>query len=150
MINNFDAGWRLLNHGDKSLDIKYPRFRDKLDLFFIDHEWVPLLVQDGYLNSFGRDRNSLRDLEVMADASESISFGDELNRKLRTTMNWSLLPDVGLASSVAPCLLIRGKSFYPGFPQWLGKNSSARKSLRQIRELKAVMGTNAQASRKAI
>ena len=44
MINNFDAAHRLLNHGAKNLNERYPRFRDKLDLFFIDHEWVPLLI----------------------------------------------------------------------------------------------------------
>ena len=54
MINNFEAAYRLLNNGTVSLNDKYPTFRDKLDLFFIDHEWVPLLVQDSYLNSMGK------------------------------------------------------------------------------------------------
>jgi hypothetical protein len=44
MINNFEAAQKLLNHGAVSLNIKHPSFRDKLDLFFIDHEFVPLLV----------------------------------------------------------------------------------------------------------
>ena len=44
MINNFDAAHRLLNHGGKDLNERYPRFRDKLDLFVIDYEWVPLLI----------------------------------------------------------------------------------------------------------
>jgi hypothetical protein len=79
MINNFDAAHRLLNHGAKNLNEKYPRFRDKLDLFFIDHEWIPLLIQDNYLNSMDK-RDSLKDIESMADASEFISLGDSLNR----------------------------------------------------------------------
>ena len=44
MINNFDAAHRLLNSGEGGLDKKYPTFRDKLDLFFVDYDWVPLLV----------------------------------------------------------------------------------------------------------
>ena len=44
MINNFEAAHRLLNHGCNNLDTKYPTFRDKVDLFFVDHEWVPLLM----------------------------------------------------------------------------------------------------------
>ncbi len=44
MINNYEAAFRLLNHGKNSLNAKYPTFRDKLDLFFIDYDWVPLLV----------------------------------------------------------------------------------------------------------
>jgi replication factor C subunit 1 len=42
-------------------------------------------------------------------------------------------------SSVGPCILAYGGCGYPGFPQWLGKNSSARKAKRLIRELKQKM-----------
>lgn len=75
MINNFDAAHRLLNHGQKSLDVRYPTFREKLDLFFIDFDLVPLLVQESYLTSMG-ERKQLGDLEAMADAAEYISLGD--------------------------------------------------------------------------
>ena len=78
MINNFDAAHRLLNCGEKPLDAKYPFFRQKLDLFFIDYDFIPLLVQECYLNAF-RDRKSLEDLEAMADAADMISVGDTLN-----------------------------------------------------------------------
>ena len=44
MINNFEAAYRLLNTGTVPLDDKYPKFQQKLDLFFIDNDWVPLLV----------------------------------------------------------------------------------------------------------
>jgi len=53
MIGNFDAAHRLLNCGEKPLNDKYPSFRQKLDLFFIDYDFIPLLVQDCYLNAFG-------------------------------------------------------------------------------------------------
>lgn len=53
MINNFEAAYRLLNNGAVPLSQKYPTFRQKLDLFFIDHDWVPLLVQESYLNGMG-------------------------------------------------------------------------------------------------
>lgn len=61
MINNFDAAHKLLNCGEKSLDERFPSFREKLDLFFIDYEWVPLLVQECYLNAFG-NRKEMEDL----------------------------------------------------------------------------------------
>jgi hypothetical protein len=51
MINNYDAAHRLLNQNENAR--KYPTFRSKIDLFFIDHEFVPLLVQESYLNCFG-------------------------------------------------------------------------------------------------
>ena len=95
-------------------------------------------------------RDSMRDVEAMADAAEFISLGDTINRSIRTEQNWALLPQLGICSSVAPCLLVNGKSLYPRFPEWLGKNSTARKSARQIRELKFAMGMQAQANKRAI
>ncbi len=82
MINNFDAAQRLLDHGKVDLNIKYPTFRDKMDLFFIDYDFIPLLVQDSYLNAMG-DRKSLEDVEAMADAAEYISLGDTVSRQVR-------------------------------------------------------------------
>lgn len=139
MINNFEAAYRLLNHGSTPLDRRYRRFRDKLDLFFIDFEWVPLLIQDSYLNVMSAGTES-QNIEAMADASEFISLGDSLNRQIRVNQHWSLLPNAGICSSVAPALICKGRATYPRFPEWLGKNSSQRKSMRQIRELKLAMG----------
>jgi hypothetical protein len=75
MVNNFEAAYRLLNHGLVNLNEKYPTFRDKLDLFFIDYDWVPLLIHDSYLSAM-ENRDSYEDLERMADAAEYISDGD--------------------------------------------------------------------------
>ena len=44
MINNFGAAHKLLNHGTENLNNKYPHFRQKLDLFFVDYEFIPLLI----------------------------------------------------------------------------------------------------------
>ena len=78
MISNFDAAHRLLDHGKKSLNINYPEFRHKMDLFFIDYDFVPLLIQENYLNAMN-DRRSLEDVEAMARAAEFISLGDSCN-----------------------------------------------------------------------
>ena len=75
MINNFEAAHRLLNCGSGILEKKHPTFRDKLDLFFVDHEWIPLLVQESYLTSMEK-RTGMDDVLAMADASEYISLGD--------------------------------------------------------------------------
>lgn len=129
--------------------MKYPTFRQKLDLFFIDYEMIPLLVQENYLNSMG-DRQTPADIENLADAADFISIGDCINRQVRTNQDWSLLPNFGVCSTIAPCLLTKGTTFYPRFPEWLGKNSSQRKAKRLIRELKKVMAHHAQASRMEI
>ena len=79
MINNFDAAHRLLDHGKTSLNIRYPTFRQKMDLFFIDYDMIPLLVQESYLNAMG-DRKKIEDIEKMADAADYISMGDTVSR----------------------------------------------------------------------
>ena len=53
-----------------------------MDLFFIDYDLIPLLVQENYLTSMG-DRKSPEDIDKMADAAEFISLGDSLNRQVR-------------------------------------------------------------------
>jgi replication factor C subunit 1 len=53
-----------------------------MDLFFIDYDLIPLLVQESYLNSMG-DRKSMEDIEAMASAAEYISLGDIASRQLR-------------------------------------------------------------------
>ena len=44
MINNFDAAHKLLNCGERPLDDRFPTLRQKLDLFFIDYDMIPLLI----------------------------------------------------------------------------------------------------------
>lgn len=78
MINNYDAAKKLLNHGDNNLNRQYPSFREKLDLFFIDHDFVPMLVHESYLNSM-QNKSSLQDLENMADAADLMSVSDQAN-----------------------------------------------------------------------
>lgn len=82
MITNFDAAHRLLNHGQKNLNLLYPTFAKKMDLFFIDYDLIPLLVQENYLTGLG-ERKTLADVEAMADAADSISFGDSISIQVR-------------------------------------------------------------------
>ena len=78
MISNFDAAHRMLDHGSKSLHLKYPEFRHKMDLFFIDYDFIPMLMHENYLSAMS-DRKSLQDVEAMALAADFISLGDSIN-----------------------------------------------------------------------
>ena len=44
-------------------------------------------------------------VEAMAEAADMISVGDQLHVKIRTDNIWSLLPNYGICSSIAPCLI---------------------------------------------
>ena len=73
MINNFDAAQRLMNLGDYQMMNKYSTFRDKQDLFFIDYDLVPTIIQENYLSSMPSHKQELNDIERMADAADFIS-----------------------------------------------------------------------------
>lgn len=75
MISNFDAALRLLDHGRKNLNVNYPEFRHKMDLFFIDYDMIPNIMQENYLNAMG-DVRDMRSIEAMAEAADYISMGD--------------------------------------------------------------------------
>jgi len=144
MINNFQAANKLMNSDDYG-EMSY---RDRMDMFFIDYDFVPLLVQENYLSAMEKNfRGSLKDVERLANASAFISFGDEINKRVRGNMEWTLLGDCGFASSVAPCHYTQGYTHYPRFPEWLGKNSSSIKAKRMINELKKSLGHRAQCNR---
>jgi hypothetical protein len=50
-----------------------------MDLFFIDYDFIPLLVQENYLTAMG-ERKTLEDIEQMATAADYISLGDDVSR----------------------------------------------------------------------
>ena len=64
MIDYLKASTRLLNYPDYS----QMSYRDKLDLFFVDYNFIPLIIQDNYLQSMTSrfNKNSLQDVTDMA------------------------------------------------------------------------------------
>ena len=148
MINNFQAASKLLNYDS----YKSMTYRDRMDMFFIDYDFVPLLVQENYLTALDTNynKNSAKDVERLANAAAFIAFGDQVNKRVRGNMEWTLLGDCGLASSIAPCHYTKGSIHYPKFPEWMGKNSSATKSKRLINELKKAFGHRILCDRKTL
>ncbi|WFD35957.1 DNA replication factor C complex subunit Rfc1 [Malassezia cuniculi] len=118
---------------------------DKLDYYFQDHAFVPLMVAENYLKSnparaakepqgAARDREHLR---LLAHASASISDGDIIDTMIHgPQQHWSLMPHHGMASSVRPASFIYGgHSGFPSFPAFLGQNSKRMRISRALGEL---------------
>ncbi|XP_056630232.1 replication factor C subunit 1 isoform X2 [Diorhabda sublineata] len=108
---------------------------DKIRLFYYDYSMGPLFVQENYLGITPKCPKS----EVMkrvALAADSISKGDLVDAKIRSSNNWSLLESQAMYSSVLPGYYMSGHvSSRINFPGWLGKNSSANKRKRMLNEL---------------
>ena len=137
-LNNFNAANKLLNYSEYSK----MSYSDKLSMFFVDYDFVPLLVQENYLSAFEPNIQNRKYTEPqrLAQAANFIALGDVVNQKVRGEMQWSLLSDNGFASSIAPCFYTKGSINTPIFPGWLGKNSTCTKSKRLINEIRKAMG----------
>jgi replication factor C subunit 1 len=110
-------------------------FNDKSDLFFYDYNIASLFVQENYLNVKPACSDS-QVLRRVAKAADSLSLGDNVEKKIRSNMAWSLLPTQAVFSSVLPGEFMKGSfKIPPAFPSWLGKNSKAQKRKRLAQEL---------------
>jgi replication factor C subunit 1 len=105
----------------------------RMEAFFIDHDIIPLLVQENYPNAVGGSK--AEELHRLSAAADAIVDGDLCNRYIRYENNWGLLPTLGaLTASVGyHCgANLRGMV---AFTSALGKMSTTSKMKRLIREI---------------
>ena len=122
---------------------------DKSELYFNDHEFSPLMMQENYLGTHpmlaldytGKEKN-LKILELVEKASESISDGDLVDRMIHgSQQQWSLMPTHAIFSFVRPASFIAGNlaGHKIEFTSWLGKNSTYGKLVRMVKEIQGHM-----------
>jgi len=110
---------------------------DRLDMFFVDYDLIPLMIQQNYVKCF-----QPREIEKISKSANLISFGDVISRTIRAEQHWTLLGEFGLIGNVfVPPKMEPGFSPYPEFPAWLGKYSTTRKSARIAQELECVVSS---------
>lgn len=105
---------------------------DKIELYFNDHEFSYLMLQENYLktrpvlaNNYQGKEQKLKMLELADNAASSISDGDLVDRMIHgTQQQWSLMPTHAAFSFVRPASFSYGNMMErPGFTSWLGQNS---------------------------
>ncbi|PTB43452.1 hypothetical protein M441DRAFT_78445 [Trichoderma asperellum CBS 433.97] len=122
---------------------------DKIELYFNDHEFSFLMIQENYLRTkpmalggkgyTGREA-TLKALELFDQAAESISDGDLVDRMIHgPQQHWSLMPTHAVFSTVRPASFIAGQLLGSNFTSWLGNHSKAGKLGRYIREIHSHM-----------
>lgn len=123
-------------------------FFSRNDAFFVDYNFVGLLVQQNYLKvvqgQFSEakrksNEDSLAVLERMHEAAHAMSDFAVCESALRDGQNWGMLPSAA-SLTVKVGYHAGGPSggFLPGFPEfttWLGRNSSRNKKMRLMSEL---------------
>ncbi|KAK9247244.1 replication factor RFC1 C terminal domain-containing protein [Lipomyces tetrasporus] len=122
---------------------------DKLELYFNDHDFTPLMIQENYLRTRPQlARNyapggeyNLKSLELLDKASSSISDGDLCDRMIHgSQQQWGLMPLHGILSTVRPaayaCGAGAGGERYQ-FTGWLGQFSKGNKLMRFLQEIQS-------------
>ena len=114
-LDLFAATTRLLSGRERS-------WTAQEDYVYVDQGMVPLMVHEAYLSAS-------RDIEEAAAASDQISWGDQIGRRLWSTQDWSLLPHV-VASTISAARKRTGPIPFQIFPRVLGQMSKCAKHRR--------------------
>ena len=110
---------------------------DKIELYFNDHEFSGLMLQENYLgtrpigaNQYSGKEHHLKVLELTEKAAASISDGDLVDRMIHgSQQQWSLMPTHAVFSFVRPASFVAGTQagHQTRFTSWLGNNSKTGK-----------------------
>jgi replication factor C subunit 1 len=111
---------------------------EKSELYFNDHEFSYLMLQENYLgtipikaSSYSGKVKNLKMLELASNAADSISDGDLVDRMIHgSQQQWSLMPTHAMFSFVRPASFVAGAFQGYGstrFTSWLGQNSKLGK-----------------------
>ncbi|KAJ5565606.1 hypothetical protein N7535_007244 [Penicillium sp. DV-2018c] len=121
---------------------------DKIELYFNDHEFSYLMLQENYIKTkptlagkYQGKEHRLKSLELLDNAASSISDGDLVDRMIHgTQQQWSLMPTHAVFSFVRPASFQFGNfNERPAFTSWLGNNSKQGKLSRLIKEIQGHM-----------
>lgn len=137
ILKPFDICGKLLNGQIYNPAAKHS-LNDKINLYFNDIDFTPLMIQENYL--YTRPTNvssSFEHLERVAEAADDISQSDHINSLIRSSeQQWSLLPFHAIMSLIKPLLEIAGTVTQRiNFAGWLGQNSKHMKFERLLQEL---------------
>ena len=117
---------------------------DKAELYFNDHEFSSLMLQENYLgtnpilaHSYNGRQKSKQILDLVDQAAESISDGDLVDSMIHgPQQHWSLMPTHAIFSFVRPASFVHGSTagHRVQFTSWLGQHSKqGEKSLTDCR-----------------
>ncbi|KAL7066728.1 putative replication factor C subunit protein [Cryptosporidium serpentis] len=125
---------------------------DRIEMFFIDFDLIPLLIQENYITAFSGQSSyrisaqskgniSYGNIDIISQIANLFAEADIYNFKLRSNNDWSLLSEIAINCAVIPSGSQFQGSFLarPEFPKWLGKNSTRNKNRRLLSELLAYL-----------
>jgi replication factor C subunit 1 len=131
-VDAFSATGRLIGGGDSRAV--------KEELVFLDYGMIPLMVAEGYVAAAGKPRSGIRDEKVLiqrcATAGSHLGDYDILDRRIRGSQTWSLMP-YAVSAVVSTAVSVEGIAPFQIFPSWLGKQSKRLKHRRWLRDMRS-------------
>ena len=99
------------------------------------------MIHENYISTAMINNNSTdkrESLEKIILGLDHISFGDTIENKMKSQMEWSLLPDKGVHSTVVPSMIFSSFLGFPKFPEYLNKMSRIIKINGELKELRKI------------
>ena len=159
VLKPWDLTFKILGPGIWS-PVNKATLNDKADLYFNDHEFSYLMLQENYLNcspalanGVSGAKKNLQTLDLFDKAASSISDGDLVDAMIHgQQQHWALMPTHAIMSFVRPASFIHGATGNQriGFTSWLGNNSKQGKLSRYVKEIQAHMRLRTSADRHEI
>jgi replication factor C subunit 1 len=113
------------------------RIRYLTELFFVDYDLIPLMLQQLYLTQIAMQRDLSPTTQVLqcAYASQAFSDADVLSNRLRSQNQWGLLPAVAALNvrAVASARSLHQPAM--GFPEFFSRTSTWTRRRRLVAEL---------------
>jgi replication factor C subunit 1 len=136
-IDAFTAAGRLFGyHGDAAAGPKYNLLDTRMNLVFVDHGMVPLMIGEAYPAAAGKGRGSEVDrLAACARAADALSMWENIDARIMRNQAWGLLPAAAVAV-VGAAAAARGPAPFQIFPSLLGKMSKRGKIRRAQADLR--------------
>ncbi|KAI9034373.1 putative DNA replication factor C subunit Rfc1 [Hyaloraphidium curvatum] len=144
--------WDLVPKLFRAQEYEHATLSDKMELYFYDYSFLPLMVQENYLRctqpALARPRPGqqvtnrqmeVRLMELLSQAADSISDGDLVDNVMRSTNNWTVMPLHAISSCVRPAYFMHGMIGQPAFPSTLGNMSKTNKNKRLLKDLQLHM-----------
>ena len=156
LLNNYEATRKLLN----PYEMKNLSIYDKLNLYFIDFDFIPLLIFENYLGGFKMSKipnlidyskknisvknntdqnpNTITNIDVlsnMSETSECISYSDIIDKRIREDGLWRLLPEKGLFGAVLISSFAKTGTGIIDSAKFFGRLMTEKKNYRILKEL---------------
>ena len=125
---------------------------DKCDLFFFDYNLMPLMVYENYVKTQQpAGRSPVDKLKAIARSADAIAFGDMIEKNIRSSQSWGLLPLQSVFSVAMPSFFMKSSlNAMPMFPTFLGRMSNLKKRDRLLQELKFHMNLKISGTKTAL